>query len=147
TKKLKHAIHEHKILAKEIADGKFTKDITLENVEQIQVGLVPAISKYVILGEEIALVLANFRCETPGCNNEGDLTIHHLINRKNKYIIPFNKYISQRHYFFGISVLCIEHHSIIDNYPLLKKDSISQKKIDEIRKKYEIHTEPLIEVL
>ena len=67
--------------------------------------------KYVALGEEIAIAISGLKCE--GCVSPEKLTIHHIIEKKNKHILPKNKYVVQRYSFRNIAVLCFTCHKKI----------------------------------
>jgi len=100
TPELKRALLEHKLMTRDIADNNM---------------IIPSrIEKQRLLGQMIALALANFKCEENGCNETIKLTYHHLISTKNEKVIPYHKYISQRQYFFNIAILCLKSHAKID---------------------------------
>jgi len=88
-------------------------------------------------GEELALVYAGCKCEK--CKSERNLTIHHIIDRRYKRYTDFWKYETQRRYWANLIVLCITCHCKL--HPLNNEEemlTISQEKIDEIKKEYEI---------
>jgi len=121
-KKFKKDLNEHKILTRLIADGKITSDN-----EQ-------ALACQKITGEELALYFADFKCEC--CKQEHDLQIHHLISRINKDIVPSNKYLSQRRYFFNLVILCNKCHNKIHGFSSLRVNATLTAKIDETKKRY-----------
>jgi len=122
--KLDNRIKQHKILARKIAD----KEYTQENNQK-------AIDKYIMSGEEIALILSEFKCEIKSCEDK-DITLHHLVTRENKHKIPYNKYIVSRHYFFSICVMCPKHHNIVQPQSE-KREILSEKTINKIKKEFE----------
>jgi len=122
-KKLKKTISEHKKITFLIAEGIIKKDD------------IKSLGFHHITGEEICLILSDFKCEH--CGSEDNLTIHHLIYKHNKKYCPTNKYYSQRFYFFNLVVLCINCHKKLHHE---KRDGgfISSKKIIQIKKEYGI---------
>lgn len=124
-KKLQEEIKKHKVLTRIIADGTYT----LENNEK-------ALHCQQITGQRIALVLADFKCENVDCKSEKDLSIHHLITKVNKFFVPFNKYWSQRRYFFNICILCLTCHIKLHKYSQYKSKPIDQTKIDKLKEQF-----------
>lgn len=108
---LKKLIILHKILSKEISDGKFTLDDNFK-----------LYSKQQITGEELAIVLSEFKCET--CKSEQDLTFHHMVERKNKEFTTFHKYFSQRRYYLNLVILCRDCHTKLNRYRGKGKDNL-----------------------
>ena len=60
----------------------------------------------------LCLYHSNFCCEN--CSSENDLTIHHLIERRNRHFMDYSKYLKQRHYFGNQIILCAECHCAIE---------------------------------
>ena len=125
-KSVEEAISSQNILAKEILNN----------------NLKPALlDKYKALGEELAIIKSDFMCES--CESQENLTIHHLIKRDNKQVLPIQRYLTQRRYYKNICVLCIKCHGKVDegrknpiingNSNILKKD-----KFDKIKKMYQL---------
>ena len=85
---------------------------------------------------EICLVVAEFRCQK--CDSKKELQLHHLIMRRAKDYMDFNRYITQRYYWANIIVLCSKCHNEYHNFN--KKDDgkvcISKDYIAKLRKKY-----------
>ena len=90
--------------------------------------------------EEICLVVADFRCQR--CKSPETLQFHHLIMRTTaEYINDKMRYLSQRHYWGNIIILCKSCHDKYHNHRETEngeKYVISQKKIDKIKKRYEV---------
>ena len=92
------------------------------------------------LEEELALVLAGFKCEK--CCKESELTFHHMIMRINKLFTNHIKYLCQRHFFGSIIVLCRDcHASLHENKHPEEMGVISEKLIAKIKKRYKWRTE------
>ena len=107
--------------------------------------LIPIISE---TGEELTIAYAEAKCENQKCKQEKELTIHHLWQRKNKHYTDIHKYMTQRHYWANMMLLCKGCHAKIEgreNAIFLQEQSgsIAQITIDKIKKKYEIKTEKL----
>jgi len=100
TEELKRMIAEHKKLTRIVADNKVITPAILEQQR--------------ISGELISLALSDFKCENNSCKSDKNLTRHHFIPIKNEKVIPYHKYISQRHYFFNQAILCVNCHKKID---------------------------------
>jgi len=88
--------------------------------------------------KEISLVVAEFKCQK--CSSEKELQLHHLIMRKAKDFIDFNRYITQRYYWANIIVLCPRCHCNYHGFNKMGKDyeelSISKDYIAKLCKKY-----------
>ena len=98
--KLGQTISIHRKLARELQHQKiqdYSKD--------------PRVPKYIGLGEEIVLALSGLKCEN--CSSSEKITLHHLIEKKNKKCIPKQKYIVQRYFYMNIVVLCFNCHKKI----------------------------------
>jgi 5-methylcytosine-specific restriction endonuclease McrA len=99
--------------------------------------LIGLVSKY---NKEVCLVVANFKCEK--CGSEENLTLHHLIMRRAKEFMDFWRYASQRYYWSNQIILCKkchqEYHGIIGTDLGEKMLVISKNKIDKLKEKYEI---------
>lgn len=123
---LEDAIKQHGILNFEITNN----------------NLKPALlDKYKILGEEIALLKSNFQCEN--CDTKEGLTFHHLINRKNKIVMPLQKYYSQRRFWANIMVLCNKCHELVDGQSRtgnskLARQVLSNDTIEKTKKQFNI---------
>jgi hypothetical protein len=81
-------------------------------------------------GKELALASARLRCEKTGSTE--NLQFHHLIGRNNKFLMPFYKYATQRHYWANIIVLAQKYHKGNHSEELV----ISESLIKKVRKKY-----------
>lgn len=88
-----------------------------------------------ITGDILALVRANFKCESPGCESDEDLTFHHVIRRKERHYLPEYIYYPQRHFFANRVVLCRKHHAEADGGDIGKMEPTRSKKIERIRRK------------
>ena len=132
-KHYKNILRSHVSIARDIESGKYT----LENNSE-------AIAKYEITGEILALINSGYKCEC--CETNIKLTLHHLVLRKNKVIIPQRKYLTQRRFFKNIIVLCVNCHNKIDHCGT-NGNIIEHKKIENINQKYqkyiEIHNEEI----
>jgi len=92
-------------------------------------------------GKDLALVRSDFRCENPNCKSKGKyLQFHHLIMRKAKDLIPANIYLSQRHYWGNIVILCSNCHDEYHSFIKGKKDSeeltITAGRIKKVRERF-----------
>jgi hypothetical protein len=117
----------HKKITRIIADGIYTYEKNKGACDMQQ-----------ILGEELALVYSKFQCENPECGEQNNLTIHHMVERINKRFVPFNKYWSQRRYFFNIVILCHKCHDELNGHIKTQTNAISDERIAEVKKKYGI---------
>jgi len=129
---LKEAIREQSKMANKIS--KFT---TLEEVPK------SLLACYSELGKDIALVLADFKCENPECTSKKPLTFHHLVPRKSKKIMDRKKYFVQRNFYTNLTILCIECHSLY-HYDRKEKEcfcgGISSSRISHLKEgKWRIH--------
>lgn len=88
-----------------------------------------------VTGDILALVRANFKCESPGCNCDEELTFHHLIRRGERHYLPEYIYYPQRHFFANRVVLCKKHHALADGGNPETMEPTGSKKIDRIRRK------------
>lgn len=91
-----------------------------------------------ISGIELALAYANFKCEKPKCKEEKELQIHHLIKKHNRFYMDEMRFLSQRYYWANTIVLCNNHHAEIEGRVPSKTMSLSLKKIEKIKLKYDI---------
>lgn len=100
--------------------------------------IIPAI---ISSGEELALVYANFKCES--CDKEEDLQFHHLIQKNIKPFINSTKYITQRYYWSNLCILCNICHAKFHGFARQKflKESlcISKQKINKVRDLYKLN--------
>jgi len=102
--------------------------------------LIPIISE---TGEELTIAYAEGKCENPKCKQEKELTIHHVWQRKNQYYTDIHMYMTQRHYWANMMLLCKGCHAKIEGrekqiFLQEQSGSIMQTTIDKIKKKYEI---------
>jgi hypothetical protein len=99
--------------------------------------VIPAI---ISSGEELALVYADFRCEC--CGNQDNLQFHHLIQKNIRPFINSSKYISQRHYWSNLCILCNICHAKFHGFSLKRflVDSIciEKQKINKVKELYKI---------
>jgi transcription initiation factor IIE alpha subunit len=84
-------------------------------------------------GIEMALYLANFKCEH--CKKADLLTIHHLIRKVNKSYINKTKFLKQRNYFGNIAILCVDCHSKLEYMDKNKLVAIKQEDIEKIKER------------
>ena len=63
-----------------------------------------------LYNKNASLLVADFKCQKPGCGKEEELTFHHLIMRKAKQFMDIGRYRSQRNYWANIIVLYKKHH-------------------------------------
>ena len=120
---------------------KFRKELELHKffisclVQRVDEKVIPAI---ISSGEELALVYADFRCEC--CGKEDDLQFHHLIQKNIKSFINSTKYISQRHYWSNLCILCNICHAKFHGFSLKRfvADSIciQKQKINKVKELY-----------
>ncbi len=106
-----------------------------EKMHQIDGGLKCA---YSCLGTDIIMALMEFKCEK--CENDEDITIHHLITRDNRLFVNPVRYFVQRHYFANMGILCIKHHSNFHGNDNLENPtlSLSKARIDKVKKRFGI---------
>lgn len=131
---------ENKIIRQKKLLVSITKDYKKDNdLEKIgdRIGVIDRLS------EEISLVIADFKCQSPTCRSEENLQYHHLIQKKAKKYMDIMRYITARHYFGNIIILCHSCHEKfhkengdlnilnIENCLCIKKETI-----DKIRKRY-----------
>lgn len=57
------------------------------------------------------LSLLNARCRCEKCQTTENLTIHHLLTRRVKNFMEFNRYLIQRYFYANIVVLCVKCHT------------------------------------
>jgi 5-methylcytosine-specific restriction endonuclease McrA len=96
------------------------------------------------LGEEIAIVVADFKCQSCGSPNE--LQIHHLITRIAMEFLPTHRYMSQRYYWADMVLLCRYchrklHHIYDDKDEKSPVTCISQERINEIKERHGVKSE------
>lgn len=105
--------------------------------------IIPAI---ISSGEELALVFADFRCES--CGKENDLQSHHMIQRNVRPFINSTKYITQRYYWSNICILCNVCHAKFHGFAIKKfiaeSICIQKQKINKVRDLYKIKNEEII---
>lgn len=99
--------------------------------------IIPAI---ISSGEELALVYADYKCES--CGKEDDLQFHHLIQRNVRPFINSSKYITQRYYWSNLCILCNVCHAKFHGFPIKRflKESIciQKQKINKVRDLYKL---------
>ena len=117
---IEEAIEQQRILSNEILNNNL-KPVLLD--------------KYKILGEEISLIIADYKCEN--CSVQKELTYHHLISRVNKQVIPLQKYLAQRRNYRNMSVLCRKCHALVDGEFVNKNKFLSEQYINQVKKRYE----------
>jgi len=104
--------------------------------------IIPAI---ISSGEELALIYAQLKCER--CGAEDYLQIHHLIQRTIRPFINSTKYITQRHYWSNLSVLCNSCHADFHKFPKKKfideSLCISKEKINKLKTSYKMNNKEL----
>lgn len=98
--------------------------------------------------QRVILAVADFKCQNPKCLSEENLQVHHLIMRKAKDFMDFWRYASQRHYWANQIILCIKCHKKYHGF--MGKDTeptlcITKKRINEIKKFFEVKSEEEIE--
>jgi 5-methylcytosine-specific restriction endonuclease McrA len=91
------------------------------------------------LAFELCIAYANGKCQK--CESEDGLQLHHVISKHHKKFMPFMNYLSQRHYWANIVLLCKDCHKEIHeivNYSRGENNGkvVERKIIDEIIKKY-----------
>jgi len=92
-------------------------------------------------GKLLALAYSKCKCEKEKCNKKKDLQYHHLINRDIKQYTDFYRYLSQRHYWGNMLILCEKHHCEIHNRPNKvdgKKYCITEEKIKQVKEMFKI---------
>jgi len=98
---------------------------------------IPEIINVIRSGKELALVFSNFKCEA--CGTTEHLQYHHLIMRPTQEFIAFHKYITQRHYWANILILCEKCHNNFHKRTIPEESKtgiISHVLIERIKKKY-----------
>lgn len=90
-----------------------------------------------IAGIELALAYSNFKCEKPNCGEEKELQVHHIIQNHNALYTDRYKFLSQRHYWANILILCNKHHAMIEGREATPHKSIPMGKIEKMKQKYE----------
>lgn len=93
------------------------------------------------VGEEIAIVVANFVCQKCGFYDE--LQIHHLITKIAQEFLPTHRYVSQRYYWANMVLLCKNchrklHHVYNDTDEKYPMKCISPDRIKMIKEKFGI---------
>lgn len=99
------------------------------------------IGKLEIINQEICLVVADFKCQKCGCEN--NLQSHHLILRWAKNFMDFFRYASQRYYWANQIILCNKCHRLyhrLSGEPPKDMLCIEKNKIKKIKKKYGINS-------
>ena len=98
----------------------------------------PSLEVASIIGKELALVYSEYKCSK--CKKETKLQYHHLINRKMKDYMDYWKYVSQRHYWANIIVLCMDCHAELEGRKIDLDDlplCIPQENIEDTKARYE----------
>lgn len=93
------------------------------------------------MGEEIAIVVANFVCQK--CGYYDELQIHHLITKIAREFLPIHRYVSQRYYWADMVLLCKTchrklHHIYPDHDEKYPMKCISPDRINMIKEKFGI---------
>lgn len=94
------------------------------------------LTKIVKTGEELCLVDCGFKCQK--CGSYDNLQFHHLIGRRTRTILPFVKYLMQRHFYGNIVILCLKCHSGVHHRAEGDSPTLSNNKIIKIKTKYNI---------
>ena len=81
-------------------------------------------------GRELVLVRSGFKCEKTGVEN--NLQFHHLIDRKDKELMSYGMYQTQRNFWANIVILSQEHHE--NNFS--PESVITENTINKLKKKY-----------
>lgn len=91
-----------------------------------------------IQARELSLVSSRFRCEK--CSFKERLSWHHLVLRKSKEYMPFSRYLSARHYWNNLIILCWpchkEYHGIEEKGRSEKETEISKELINRLKARY-----------
>lgn len=97
------------------------------------------ITEVVDQAEKLCLHFTDYECENPKCKSTNNLTFHHMIERRNKeFIKEYYKYLSARHYWNNIIILCRNCHSQYHRQNRAENmNPISITKINEIKKYFE----------
>lgn len=99
--------------------------------------IIPAI---ISSGEELALVYAEFKCES--CGVEDDLQFHHMIQKNIKPFVNSTKYLCQRLYWSNLMILCnichAEFHRFNKQKFIVESMCISKQKINKVKELYKI---------
>ena len=91
---------------------KWNKELELHKQAIVSLGIMVAEKKKIsdkfmglvmASGETLAMHYADYKCQK--CESE-DITIHHLINGKNKDFMPLERYVASKFYWNNIIVLC-----------------------------------------
>ena len=90
-----------------------------------------------VLAEELSLVYADFKCENDRCKSETNVQWHHLIGKRVEKYTDKLRYLSQRHYWANILILCLDCHARIEGRETDESKVISRDKINKIKKKYQ----------
>jgi hypothetical protein len=127
-------IRQKKIMASIFKNENYISDLS---VIGNQIGILDKISS------EVCLVVADFKCQSPTCRSEENLQYHHLVTKKAKKYMDTMRYLSARHYWGNIIILC---HSCHEKFHLGNGDlkipnienslCIKKETIDKIKKKY-----------
>lgn len=80
------------------------KDLTLKELSSIH-----HLDKESTRGKELALVLAEFRCQI--CKTEENLTWHHVYDRRYERFLSPRRYITSKIYWSNILILCNSCHN------------------------------------
>jgi len=96
------------------------------------------VTKVIQQSKKLALVAADFKCMK--CGAEERLSWHHLVLKKAKFFMPFDRYLSARHYWNNILVLCwpchYEYHDKDRNIIHSKETDISKRYIEKLKKEF-----------
>lgn len=88
--------------------------------------------------QELSLALSNCKCQR--CGKEEDLSFHHLVMRKAKDFMPFDRYLSARHYYSNIIILCWDchhlYHTVLHGKEDKEESAITPEKIEKVKMKF-----------
>lgn len=98
------ALINHKILIGKLSRIKKSPETEAEIKKSY-----PYFSRVRATAKELALASSGLCCQK--CKAQSKLTFHHLIMRKAKEYMPFDRYATQRNYWANILVLCVECHA------------------------------------
>lgn len=103
----------------------YLRDKEKKDVDKEKLGGMMTIFKRT--GKELALINADFKCEKTG--ETENLQYHHLVERKNKIVLPMWRYLCQRNYWANISILTqLAHIKTHSEEQTIQKTTISKLK-------------------
>ena len=93
--------------------------------------------------KELSLAISQGKCECCGATER--LSWHHLVSRRAKMFMPFNRYFTSRHYWSNITVLCWKchkaYHEVIDYGKTEHETEISKELLTHIMNRYYVNYE------